>query len=57
MGAEMGGAGLNFCVDVKEALALQPNKLGIPVVAVVDTNCSPSGVDFMILVMMMRLGQ
>jgi len=41
---------LVFVVDVKkEALAVaEANKLGIPVVAVVDTNCSPSGVDYMI---------
>ena len=49
--AEMGGVpNLVFVVDVKkEALAVaEANKLGIPVVAVVDTNCSPSGVDYMI---------
>ena len=49
--AEMGGVpDLVFVVDVKkEALAVaEANKLGIPVVAVVDTNCSPSGVDYII---------
>ena len=49
--AEMGGVpDLVFVVDVKkEALAVaEANKLGIPVVAVVDTNCSPSGVDYLI---------
>ena len=49
--AEMGGVpDLVFVVDVKkESLAVaEANKLGIPVVAVVDTNCSPSGVDYMI---------
>ena len=49
--AEMGGVpDLVFVVDVKkEALAVaEANKLGIPVVAVVDTNCSPSGVDYMV---------
>ena len=49
--AEMGGVpDLVFVVDVKkEALAVaEANKLGIPVVAVVDTNCSPIGVDYMI---------
>jgi len=49
--AEMGGVpNLVFVVDVKkEALAVaEANKLGIPVVAVVDTNCSPAGVDYMI---------
>jgi small subunit ribosomal protein S2 len=49
--AQMGGVpDLVFVVDVKkEALAVaEANKLGIPVVAVVDTNCSPTGVDYMI---------
>ena len=48
---EMGGLpDLLFVVDVnKEDLAIaEANKLGIPVVAVVDTNCSPEGVDFII---------
>jgi len=48
---EMGGVpDLLFVIDVKkEALAIaEANKLGIPVVAVVDTNCSPDGVDYMI---------
>ncbi|KNG92948.1 30S ribosomal protein S2 [Pseudaestuariivita atlantica] len=48
---EMGGIpDLLFVIDVrKEALAVQEaNKLGIPVVAVVDTNCSPDGVDYII---------
>ena len=41
---------LLFVVDVKkEAIAVkEANKLGIPVVAVVDTNCSPDGVDIVI---------
>ncbi|KPQ08583.1 MAG: SSU ribosomal protein S2 RpsB [Rhodobacteraceae bacterium HLUCCA12] len=41
---------LLFVIDVnKEDLAiLEAKKLGIPVVAVVDTNCSPDGVDFII---------
>jgi small subunit ribosomal protein S2 len=41
---------LLFVIDVKkEALAIaEANKLGIPVVAVVDTNCSPDGVDYII---------
>ncbi|MFT6459913.1 MAG: small subunit ribosomal protein S2 [Pseudophaeobacter arcticus] len=49
--AEMGGVpDLLFIIDVKkEALAVaEAKKLGIPVVAVVDTNCSPDGVDFVI---------
>ena len=49
--AEMGGVpDLVFVVDVKkEALAVaEANKLGIPVVAVVDTNCSPTGVEYII---------
>ena len=48
---EMGGLpDLIFVIDVgKEDLAIQEaNKLGIPVVAVVDTNCSPKGVDYVI---------
>ncbi|OSQ45737.1 30S ribosomal protein S2 [Marivita geojedonensis] len=48
---EMGGVpDLLFVIDVKkEALAVaEANKLGIPVVAIVDTNCSPEGVDYII---------
>ncbi len=48
---DMGGLpDLLFVVDVnKEDLAiLEANKLGIPVVAIVDTNCSPKGVDYVI---------
>ncbi|WP_439524156.1 30S ribosomal protein S2 [Marivita sp.] len=48
---EMGGVpDLLFVIDVKkEALAVaEANKLGIPVVAVVDTNCSPDGVNYII---------
>jgi small subunit ribosomal protein S2 len=48
---EMGGVpDLLFVIDVKkEALAIsEANKLGIPVVAVVDTNCSPAGIDYII---------
>ena len=48
---EMGGLpDLLFIIDVnKEDLAiLEAQKLGIPVVAVVDTNCSPKGVDYVI---------
>ncbi len=48
---EMGGVpDLLFVIDVgKEDLAvLEANKLGIPVVAVVDTNCSPKGVQHII---------
>ena len=48
---EMGGVpDLLFIIDVnKEDLAiLEARKLGIPVVAVVDTNCSPDGVDYVI---------
>src|SRR5205807_8481370 len=39
-----------FVIDVrKEELAVaEANKLGIPVIAVVDTNCSPEGVDYVI---------
>ncbi|RZV98794.1 MAG: 30S ribosomal protein S2, partial [Rhodobacteraceae bacterium] len=48
---EMGGVpDLLFVIDVnKEDLAIaEARKLGIPVVAVVDTNCSPQGVDYII---------
>jgi small subunit ribosomal protein S2 len=48
---EMGGLpDLLFVIDVnKEDLAIaEAKKLGIPVVAVVDTNCSPDGVDYVI---------
>jgi len=48
---EMGGTpDLIFIIDVgKEDLAiLEAQKLGIPVVGVVDTNCSPKGVDYVI---------
>ena len=48
---EMGGLpDLLFIIDVKkEQLAIaEAKKLGIPVVAVVDTNCSPDGVDYII---------
>ena len=48
---EMGGVpDMLFVIDVKkEALAIaEANKLGIPVVAIVDTNCSPNGIDYII---------
>ncbi|MCT8160458.1 30S ribosomal protein S2 [Pseudoruegeria sp. SHC-113] len=48
---DMGGVpDLLFVIDVKkEALAIaEANKLGIPVIGVVDTNCSPDGVDYVI---------
>jgi len=48
---EMGGLpDLLFVIDVnKEDLAIaEANKLGIPVVAVVDSNCSPAGIDYII---------
>ena len=48
---EMGGVpDLIFVIDVnKEDLAIaEAKKLGIPVVAIVDTNCSPDGVDYVI---------
>jgi len=48
---EMGGVpDALFVIDVnKEDLAiLEAKKLGIPVVAIVDTNCSPKGVDYVI---------
>jgi small subunit ribosomal protein S2 len=48
---DMGGLpDLLFVIDVnKEDLAIaEAKKLGIPVVAVVDTNCAPEGVDYII---------
>jgi small subunit ribosomal protein S2 len=41
---------LLFVIDVgKEGLAiLEAQKLGIPVIGIVDTNCSPKGVDYVI---------
>jgi small subunit ribosomal protein S2 len=47
--ASMGGLpDLMFIVDTnKEAIAIQEaKKLGIPVVAIIDTNCNPDDVDF-----------
>ncbi|MGB0747757.1 MAG: 30S ribosomal protein S2 [Magnetospiraceae bacterium] len=48
---DMGGLpGVLFVIDVnKEAIAVnEAKKLGIPVVAVVDSNCNPAGVDYLI---------
>lgn len=48
---EMGGVpDMLFVIDVnKEALAVaEASKLGIPVAAVVDTNCSPDGIEHII---------
>jgi small subunit ribosomal protein S2 len=48
---EMSGVpDLLFVIDVKrEALAVtEANKLGIPVIAIVDSNCAPEGVDYLI---------
>ena len=48
---ELGGTpDMLFVIDVrKEALAVaEANKLGIPVVAVVDTNCPPDSIDYII---------
>jgi len=48
---DMGGApDMIFIIDVrKEDIAVhEANRLGIPIVAVVDTNCSPEGVDHVI---------
>jgi small subunit ribosomal protein S2 len=41
---------LVFVVDVsrEETAIKEANKLGIPVIALVDTNCDPSGVDYVI---------
>ena len=46
---DMGGVpDLLFVIDTnKEAIAiLEARKLGIPIVAIVDTNCDPDGIDF-----------
>jgi len=46
---DMGGTpDLLFVIDTnKESIAIQEaKKLGIPIVAVVDTNCDPDGIDF-----------
>ncbi len=48
---EMGGLpDIIFVIDVKkEAIAIQEaKKLGIPVVAIVDTNCSPDNIDYIV---------
>ncbi|MBB5724023.1 small subunit ribosomal protein S2 [Loktanella ponticola] len=48
---EMGGVpDLLFVIDVnKESLAIaEAKKLGIPIVAIVDTNCSPADIDYCI---------
>ena len=48
---DMGGLpDLMFVVDVKkEAIAiLEAKKLGIPVIAIVDTNCDPDNIDFVV---------
>jgi len=48
---EMGGMpDMMFIIDVrKEDIAVkEANRLGIPIVAVVDTNCSPEGIDHVI---------
>ena len=48
---EMGGVpDILFVIDVKkEALAVaEAKKLGIPVVAIVDTNCSPDGIKYLV---------
>jgi small subunit ribosomal protein S2 len=48
---DMGGMpDMMFIIDVrKEDIAVkEANRLGIPIVAVVDTNCSPEGIDVVI---------
>jgi small subunit ribosomal protein S2 len=48
---EMGGLpDLLFVIDTnKEQIAIaEAKKLGIPIVAVVDTNCEPDGIDFLV---------
>src|SRR5690606_33998607 len=46
---DMGGVpDLLFVIDTnKEGIAIkEARKLGIPIVAIVDTNCDPDGIDF-----------
>src|SRR5688500_19462853 len=40
----------SFIIDVKkeEIAVAEANRLGIPIVTVVDTNCSPEGIDYVI---------
>ncbi|MFX8840766.1 30S ribosomal protein S2, partial [Acinetobacter baumannii] len=48
---EMGGLpDLLFVIDTnKEQIAIaEARKLNIPIVAIVDTNCNPDGIDFMV---------
>ena len=48
---EMGGLpDALFVIDVKrESIAIsEASKMGIPIVAIVDTNCSPEGIDYLI---------
>ena len=48
---EMGGLpDALFVIDVKrEAIAIsEASKMGIPIVAIVDTNCSPEGIDYLV---------
>ena len=48
-----------FVIDSKkeEIAVKEANRLGIPVIAVVDTNCDPDNIDCVIPGMMMRYGQ
>jgi len=48
-----------FVIDVgHEHIAIhEAKKLGIPVVAIVDTNCSPDGIDHVVPGMTMRCGR
>ena len=50
---------LIFIIDTnKEILAVkEANKIGIPIVAVIDSNSDPVGIDFPIPEMMMQLDQ
>ena len=48
---EMGGLpDMLFVIDVRkeEIAVLEANRLNIPVIAVVDTNCTPEGIDYVI---------
>ena len=47
--------GIIFVIDTrKETIAVaEARRMGIPIVAVVDTNCNPEGIDYPIPEMMM----
>lgn len=53
-----GMPGAMFVVDPKkEKIAVEARTLGIPVVGIVDTNCDPDDVDYIIPAQMMMLSE